>query len=212
MLWGLSEGGGLEVRRQQDGGTRFRGSFPYGRTAVLSDGHRTGRPKKEIIQKRAFQYRVEQPDENIHLLVGHSYDKPLASKLTKTLMLKDSDEALTFDAIITPEISRTSYAQDAIAMLLAGIAVGISPGFRLPPERRVKEPEIITEEPYDPSQGMFGAIIRTITSALLFELSIVTAPAYENAQIEARNWQPGNVILPEPADAGLRRSLNRWRP
>ena len=52
-----------------------------------------------------------------------------------------------------------------------------------------------------------AGVLRTITRAALFELSAVTRPAYSQAQIEARAWQAGV----EPIDAGLQRTLNRWR-
>jgi HK97 family phage prohead protease len=208
MLHGGLEQGGLEVRRSADGSHRLRGTFPYGKAAVLSDGGRIGRPRKEVIAPRAFAYRVEDPKEDIHLLVGHSYDRPLASKSTGTLAFKDTDEALTFDAIITPQISQTTYALDILALIFSGLAVGLSPGFRIPPERAVEEAEKITQEPYDPSKNMYGAIIRMILQALLYEFSVVTRPAYENATVEARNWQvtDSGLAVPKPRPA-----LARWR-
>ncbi|MGE0749342.1 MAG: HK97 family phage prohead protease [Variibacter sp.] len=208
MLTGYADGElVLEERAAQSGRRRLRGRFPYGAPAVLSDGGRTGRPRKEIIAPRAFSYRVDDPNEDIHLLAGHSYDKPLASKSTGTLAFQDTDEALTFTAIITQEIAETSHGRDVLAMLLAGLAVGLSPGFRIPPERAVKEAEKVDEEPYDPSRGMFGAIIRTIIQALLYELSIVTRPAYDQAQVEARNWEvaPSGLAVPQ------KHALARWR-
>jgi HK97 family phage prohead protease len=214
MLFGGLDCGGLELRRAVDGSHRLRGRFPYGKPAVLSDGGRTGRPRKEVIASRAFAYRVEDPKEEIHLLVGHSYDKPLASKGTGTLSFKDADDALTFDATITREISQTSYGTDILSLLFAGLAIGLSPGFRIPPERAVRHAEAVTEEPHDPSRGMFGALIRTIFAALLYELSIVTRPAYDQAQVEARNWTPDpatGLLLPQSAEASLPRALNRWR-
>lgn len=216
MLYGGHDIGGLEVRRAADGSHRLRGRFPYGKPAVLSDGGRTGKPRKEVIQPRAFAYRVNDPKEDIHLLVSHSYDRPLASKLTDTLTLKDSDEALTFDAIITREISQTSYGMDALAMLLSGLAIGLSPGFRIPPERAVEEAEKITEEPYDPSRGMYGAIIRMILEALLYEMSLVVRPAYTDAQVELRNWTAPNSASDAELGAnrverGLYLPLARWR-
>ena len=137
MLHGATEGG-LEVRADGDGGARLSGRFPYGSRATLSDGGRRGRPRKEEFAPRAFAYRVERPEEEIHLLVGHDFDRPLASRGAGTLELGDSDEALTFEARITPEVAATSHGRDALALLSAGLAVGISPGFRLPPERAVK--------------------------------------------------------------------------
>lgn len=204
MLWGGVEGGGLELRRQ-GGGARLSGRFPYNRRAVLSDGGRSGRPRKEVIAPRAFAYRVDRPDEDIHLLLGHSYDRPLASRKAGTLDIQDGDEALTFEAEITPEIADTTHGRDALAMIGAGLAIGLSPGFRLPPKRAVPEPEMIEDEGHDPENGAHNAIIRTVLAALLYELSVVTRPAYDEAQVEARSWTrppQARVFLP---------SRNRWR-
>jgi HK97 family phage prohead protease len=211
MLWGGHDGA-LELRRSADGGTRLRGRFPYNKAAVLSDGGRTGRPRKEVIAPRAFAYRVDRQDEDIHLLVGHDFGQPLASRAAGTLTLKDTDEALLFDALVTVEMQRVSWVQDALAALSAGLIAGISPGFRIPPERAVKDAETVEDEGSDPENGMHNAIIRTVWAALLYELSLVVKPAYPDTQVEARNWQAGTVILPEPADVGLRRTLKKWRP
>lgn len=191
--------GGLEVRRGKTG-TRLRGRFPYNSRAVLSDGGRRGRPRKESFASRAFSYRIEREEEDIHLLVGHDYDKPLASRGTNTLDIRDDDEAVTFEARITPELEDVTHVRDALALLSSGLAVGISPGFRLPPERAVPEPERVEEE--DPSEG--SAIIRTVVAALLYELSIVTRPAYPETSVEAR--------AQAEADAQRRaRAMARWR-
>jgi HK97 family phage prohead protease len=176
---------GLSVRRESDGSRILAGRFPYGPTATLSDGGRRGRPRKERFSARAFSYRVELPDEEIHLLVGHDYGKPLASKLNGSLSLTDRDDALTFEARISPEVAETSYARDALALISAGLAVGISPGFRIPPERAVPNAETVEEE--DPAEGQ--ALIRTIRAALLYELSIVTSPAYKESGVEDRAWK-----------------------
>jgi len=211
MLHGFA-GGGLELRRQSDGSARLRGRFPYGKAAVLSDGGRTGRPRKERFAPKAFAYRVEDPKEDIHLLVGHDFGFPLASKLTDTLNFRDTDEALFFDASIPQAVAETQHGRDALALLAAGLAIGLSPGFRVPPRRAVADAETIEEEPDDGTldedgQPRRGAIIRTVKAALLYELSIVTRPAYTEAQVEARSW----AVTPEPLDAGLHRALNRWR-
>lgn len=215
MLWGVQQGG-LEIRKPAPGrvGTVLRGRFPYNKPAVLSDGGRTGRPRKEVIAPRAFEYRLNLPvgpkENDIHLLAGHAFDRPLASRNAGTLSFADTDEALIFDALISPEMERVSYVQDVLGTIAAGLALGISPGFRIPPERAVKEAEKIEDEPMDPARGMHGAIIRTVVAALLYELSIVTRPAYPEAaveQIEARNWSLGA----DAPDAGPMRHLARWR-
>ncbi|WP_417424100.1 HK97 family phage prohead protease [Hoeflea sp.] len=205
MLWGGSNGG-LELRRQGDGGVRLSGRFSYGVRAVLSDGGKTGRPRKEEIAANAFSYRINDPKEDIHLLVGHSYDKPLASRGAGTFDIRDTPEAVIFDATITPEMQRVSYVQDALAGLAAGLIIGLSPGFRIPPERAVKNAETVSDEGSDPANGMHNAIIRTIWHALLYEFSLVTRPAYPETQVEARNWNPS----PDGRD-NLVSHLNRWR-
>lgn len=216
MLYGFHSGE-LELRRA-GGSTRLRGTFPYGKAAVLSDGGRTGRPRKEIIEPEAFGFRVNDPAEDIHLLVGHSYDAPLASKATGTLELKDSPAALSFDATISPEMSAVSWVRDILAAIVAGLAIGLSPGFRIPPKRAVPDAEAIEEEEFDEDAGMHGAIIRHVKQALLYELSIVTRPAYQEAQVEMRDWTVSNpthvsVLPPVPNLSPARGSWwgSRWR-
>jgi HK97 family phage prohead protease len=202
MLFGPSDIGTLELRASSKG-RGIRGRFPYNKRAVLSDGGKNGKPRKEEFAPGSFKYSLENTDSSpIHLLSGHSYDKPLASTENKTLVLTDTPDALTFDAEITEQVAQISWVQDLFALIEAGLSIGLSPGFRIPPERAVPadQAEKITQEAYDPSRNMYGAIIRTILQAILFELSIVTRPAYDDAQVEARNWQPNDagVLVPKP--------------
>lgn len=206
MLIGFTDGT-LEVRKRGSGGLTLTGSFPYGKKATLSDGGRRGRPKKEVIAPRAFGYRLDDLSEDIHLLVGHSFDRPLASRSAGTLDIRDDDAGVFLTAIITPDMQEVSYVRDILASILAGLTVGLSPGFRLPPERAVPTPELVEDE--DPAEGI--AIIRTVLQALLYEMSIVTRPAYPGTQVEARNWTPGGVITPDRAIAPSHRAFNRWR-
>ena len=208
MECGAVIGGALELRRESDGGVRLAGSFPYDKPAILTDGGRTGRPVKEMIAPGAFDYTIEDAEIDIHFLAGHSFDKPLASKKSGTLTFRDTSTALVVGALITPAIMRASYAQDAVAQVEAGLATGLSPGFRLPPERAVPrdQAEEITEEPDKPEEGMHRAIIRRIRQAILVEMSLVTRPAYQEATVEAVRHMSF-----ETPDAGLRRALTRWR-
>lgn len=208
----------LEERAARSGNRRLRGRFPYKKKTVLSSGGRRGRPRKEQFAPGAFAYNVEKQDVDIRLLFGHNWGAPLASRRTRTLILLDSDEALTFDATITPEAQETSWVRDALAGLQAGLIIGLSPGFTIPPERAVPKAEEVTEEPDDGSpdedgEPQYGAIIRTVLAALLWELSLVTAAAYAEAEVSERNWTPAGsgLLVPEAPDAGLKRALNRWR-
>ena len=203
MLYGGADIGGLELRAARDGSRRLTGRFPYGSLAVLSDGGKNGRPRKEQFAPKAFAYRINKADEDIHILVGHDYDRPLASRRAGTLELNDTDEALTFEALIKPEMLDAPYVQNVLGAFAAGLIGGISPGFRIPPERTVPNAEQVSEE--DPKLGT--ALIRTIFAALLYEISLVVVPAYKETDIAARSWSPG---LSKPA-AGLHRTLNRWR-
>ncbi len=180
MLWG-AHNGGLELRREGEA-TRLRGRFPYGKRAVLSDGGRTGRPRKEVIAPRAFAYRVDRPEEDIHFLVGHSYDRPIASRGAGTLTLTDTNEALLLEILIANEMREVGYVRDFLAGFSAGLILGLSPGFRIPPTRVEPDAEEIEEEPNDgqpdeDGQPQRGALIRTVKSALLYEISAVTRPA-----------------------------------
>ena len=180
----------LEIRREGDGSRIVAGRFPYNRRAILSDGGQRGRPQKEAFASRAFGFSVEQADNDIPLLVGHDFAKPLASRRSGTMTLSDDDDALSFEARISPQIAETSHGRDALALLTAGLATGLSPGFRVPPERAVPNAVTVEEEPDNPAAGQNRAVIRTINAAILYELSIVTRPAFEEAQVEARSWSP----------------------
>lgn len=190
---------GLELRAAGDGARHLKGRFPYNKRAVLDAGGKGRRPRKEQFAPRAFSFAVDDPDRDVHLLVGHTFDKPLASKKAKTLILKDADDALTFEAILTPEIQETSWAKDFIASFLAGLVGGISPGFRVPD---MDGAEATEEE--DPKLG--DALIRTIFAAVLFELSMVTRPAYHETDASLRHFQWDRVPV-----RGLVHPLNRWR-
>jgi hypothetical protein len=184
MLWG-SHQGGLELRTE-GGETRLRATFPYGRETVLSDG---AQPRKEVIASRAFGDRIERGEE-IHFLLGHDYGQPLASTRAGTLTLRDGAGALEIEAVIK---GNTSWARDFLSAHESGLIRGLSPGFRVRPGGEAVE-------------AREGAIVRTIREADLFEISAVTVPAYPDAQIEARNWQPVSA----PA-VRLVNHLRRWR-
>lgn len=167
----------LEVR-QQKGRPRIFGRFPYNTWAVLSD---RGAVRKESIEPGAFSYDLENPLSEISLLFGHSFDKPLASRLGGSLTFEDSEEFLSFVAEIPEGAERASHVVDALAMLGAGLIRGISPGFRVPPKDVVPHAESLVPEPGNP-----GVFIRTLKALRLFELSLVTRPAYEASTAELR--------------------------
>lgn len=170
----------LEIRRE-GGRPVIAGRFLYNALATMAD---RGRVRKETFKPGAFSFALDDPDREISFLSGHSFDRPLASKKRGTLAFEDSPEALSFEATIAPEIEDVSHVRDALALLRAGLAVGISPGFRVPPRDVVPNAERLVPEPGNPSVS-----IREIFAAVLFEISLVTRPAYEDAQAELRAMQ-----------------------
>ena len=166
----------LELRQD---GAELTGSFPYDREAVIAD---RGRRRKEKVAPRAFRFAVEDPEREINLLRGHSFDQPLASKRAGTLELIDSDDALSFRATLPPEAERPTWVQDTVLAVRGGLVRGVSPGFRVPPPDVVPGAETLIPEPGNP-----GVQIRVIRAAVLFELSLVTRPAYPETEVDARS-------------------------
>lgn len=164
MLYAFADG--LEVRAAAGGAEVIAGRFPYGSETQLAPG------RFEVFGPRALRGA-----EVVHLLAGHDYSKPLASTRGGSLILADADEALTFEARIAPEVAGTTHGRDTLALVRSGLAVGLSPGFRVAANGDAVEHR---------SDGLH----RMVRAAELFELSIVTRPAYDAAQVEARSWAP----------------------
>lgn len=187
MLFGAAQGGQLELRR--DGGSvRLAGHFPYNTEAVLGEG--PGGRRIEVIAARAFSARID-AGEDIHLLSGHDFEKPLASRSSGTLEIRETETGVEISANLS---DATTWARDFLEAHRAGLIKGLSPGFRVSPDGERIE-----------ARG--GDVRRTVIRADLFELSAVTRPAYSDAMVEARNWTASD----HAPDAGLARVLNRWR-
>ena len=156
--------GGLEVRAEDDGGVRLTGRFPFGAEAQLAPG------RFEVFAPGSLE-----PRGNVFLLSQHQFAQPLASTGADTLAVRQAPDGLVFEARLSPEVASTSHGRDAVALIRSGLAVGLSPGFRVPAGgERVERRN--------------GGLLRTVTRAELHELSVVTQPAYEAAQVEARSW------------------------
>lgn len=191
--------GSLEFRKAGGGAVRVSGRFPYGVRATISAGGSGRRPRKEEFAPGAFRFALEE-DREVHFLVGHSFDRPLASRKAGTLTLTDTDQALMLDATLSPDMLEASWTRDFLAAMRAGLIVGVSPGFRIAPPEAVPNAEEVIEE--DPEEG--NALVRVIRAAVLFEISAVTRPAYAGTTLdEARRWR---------ASEPLRRpAALRWR-
>ncbi len=202
MLYGYAEGA-LEVRRGREGGATVSGRFPYNSRATLHSGGKKSRPRKEQFAPGAFTYSLDVGELDIHFLSGHDFSKALASRDAGSLILRDTPEALTFEARLSADVLDTTHGRDFMAMLSAGLVGGVSPGFRVAP---VDNAESVEEE--NPAEGR--ALIRTIRQAVLYELSAVTRPAYSETDIQSRNWElPGDINCTRAVNCTAPRF--RWR-
>ncbi|WP_121630323.1 HK97 family phage prohead protease [Tropicibacter alexandrii] len=192
MLWAGSKGG-LEVRTSAGGATVLRGRFPYAVPTVLQGGRDR---RQEVFAARAFGASIAAGGD-IHLLVHHDFDRPLASRSAGSLRLQDNDDALTFEATLAPEMRDVGFVRDFLGTLEAGLVGGISPGFRV-------------TEGGDYVKRAGDGLMRVVQSADLIEISAVTKPAYPQAQIEARSWGPVvSVPMVKPSSAWA--VWERWR-
>ena len=171
----IFEAGALEIR--QSGGARtLHGSFNYGSMATLRD---RGRVRKEKFESNAFRFAIEDPERRIDILVGHSFDKPIASRTAGTLAIEDSADAVTFEALLPDD--PPSWVIDAERAIAAGLMTGLSPAFTVPPSSVSPHAERLEDEPGNPDVS-----IRVIREAVLREFSVVTSAAYTDATVNLR--------------------------
>ena len=171
----IFEASKLEIRRS--GGMRIlSGRFNYGSMATIRD---RGRVRKERFEPRAFRFAIEDEARQIDVLVGHDYGKPIASRKAGTLQIADGEDGVTFEAQLPDD--PPSWITDAERAVAAGLMVGLSPGFTVPPASAVPDAERLEPEPGNP-----GVQIRVISEAVLREFSVVTSAAYTDAAVDLR--------------------------
>ena len=191
---GLAMEGNLEVR--QFGGARsLSGFFPYNKTAVRSD---RGAVRKESFASRAFNYSIDDPAQPIDILIGHSWNRPVASRKAQSLEITDTTEGVLFEARLGDD--PPSWVVDMEKSIANGTTTGLSPGFRVPPRTVVPDAEALI-----PEKGNPGISIRNIRQAVLREMSVVTAGSYLDAFVSLRSEElAGNAVLFVP------RSIFQW--
>ena len=102
---------------------------------------------------------------------------PLASRKAGSLTLRDTPDALTFEAALP----QTSWANDLRAGIAGKAAIyGASPGFSVPD---IPGAEVEIPEPGNP-----GVFIRELRQVLLFEVSVVSRAAYSGTDVDLRAW------------------------
>ena len=200
----------LEIRARGDSRV-LSGRFPYstgpGR-GMATIGAR-GRVRKERIAPDAFGWQLERFEavqqelakavdasldqarvellrqelerRNVHVLSGHSYDRPLGDLKSGTARISSSKEAVAFEVDLPADADMPTYFADTVKQIRSGLSGGISPGFRVPPATAVRNAETFEPEPGNP-----GVQVRVINQAVLHELSLVTRPAYSETDIDLR--------------------------
>ena len=131
--------------------------------------HLLGNKKKfkETIQKGAFT-RALKKGNDIHFLAEHDENKILASTRNGSLKLVEDERGL----LMTAEISDTSYGRDYHTLIKDGILRNMSFGFSVDKDNW--------------NRGNDGTYTRDISDLTLYEVSVVTNPAYPQSTISAR--------------------------
>jgi HK97 family phage prohead protease len=162
----------LEIRAAVDG----KGSEIVGYAAVfnvpsvvLADW---GGKFREYIAPEAFK-KTLQEDADVRALVNHNPDYVLGRTKSKTLRLREDNHGLRME-IQTPE---TRWAQDLLTTMQRGDIDGSSIGFRAIKDRwgvgKLDDGEEIDE--------------RWVLEAQLFDVSVVTFPAYPQTESQVRS-------------------------
>ena len=84
--------------------------------------------------ERISELRQELQRRNIHILSGHSFDRPLGSLLTGNARVTDGDDAVRFEVDLPDEARQPSWMRDAVLAVEAGRQEGAPSG--LGPGRR----------------------------------------------------------------------------
>lgn len=122
---------------------------------------------KERILPGAFT-RALSHNEDIHFLAEHDANKILASTRNNSLKLVEDEKGLFMEATISP----TSYGRDYHTLIKDGILRNMSFGFNVVKDSWRKMND--------------GTYTRDISDLKLFEVSVVTNPAYPQSTISAR--------------------------
>ena len=206
--------GALEVRARGGGGHSIRGRFPYGATATVRNAGRARKERfapdsmswqvrefqklqaelsdvlSEAVEEARRQILIEQLEDalerrNTHLLIGHSYDRPLADMRSGTLDVKHSAAAVEIEARLSDDRDEwPSWVRDAVLAVQGRQLRGLSPGFQV----TAKGAERLV-----PEDGPGDSMVREILDATVFEYSLVARPAYASTTVDARAAEPGEA-------------------
>jgi HK97 family phage prohead protease len=151
------------------------GSLRIGGYAAIFNSEATGLNFREVIAPGAFK-RTLATDNPVFLLINHDMEGlPLASTRSGTLTLTEDEVGLRMDAVLDPLNPR---AQELASALRRQDVDKMSFAFTVEPGGEVCE------------EGL-----RTLTDLHLYEVSIVTLPAYDSTTVGMRSAEEENEDL-----------------
>lgn len=128
---------------------------------------------REVIQRGAFTRTLADQTQEIVALFNHNEDVILGRKSAGTLTLEQDDRGLRFSC----SIPDTTAARDVYTNLKLGNIRECSFGFG------IDDPD--TDESWQKESD--GTMLRTLKNVRLFDVSVVTYPAYSNTSAQARH-------------------------
>jgi uncharacterized protein len=142
----------------------------------------------EVVRPGAFKLTLRnQPD--VFLLNQHAYDRPLSRTRNGTLTLTEDARGLRFEATLP----NTTDARDVHEMVRTGVLDGMSFGFHAADDRWSDDIAA-------------GIPLRELLAIDLFEISIVTRPAYATTTVATRR-QPTRAAQHRISQIVARRNL-----
>lgn len=133
-----------------------------GYAAVFNSKTRIGSYFDEVIEPGAFSRSLSE-NGDVRALFNHDWNNVLGRTKSGTLTLKEDDKGLNFNV----ELPNTSVARDLSESMARGDINQCSFGF------------FVTDEEWDYS---VEPALRTIKEVELFEISVVSIPAYEDTE------------------------------
>lgn len=164
----------MEVRADEAEGRKIKGrAVVYGAESQPLWGE-----WREKIAAGAFRESLAAAGGNIFLLWQHDRSLPLASTASGDLIIRDTEQALEFEA----SLGDSDFESFAFSKIRKGTVNRMSFGFE------------IEEESVD-----YDAKTYVVTRANLFEISPVTWPAYTQSAVEARSFVESILSRKAPA-------------
>ena len=151
------------------------GSLKIGGYAATFGNEATGLNFREVIAKGAFT-RTLKSDNPVFLLINHDTESlPLASTQSGTMSLREDDTGLYMEATLDPKNPR---AAELASALERGDVDKMSFAFTVAPDGDTR------------AEGL-----RTLTDLDLFEVSVVTWPAYDATSVGMRSAEKEDLNL-----------------